>query len=72
MPQQSLQLKIGQFEIGSFVEQLFKLEQEDEADIYLNMGNDYARDGKGEDALKAQLVIEAAIKSWDTGKVITL
>ena len=29
-------------------------------------------DGKGEDALKAQLVIEAAIKSWDTGKVITL
>jgi len=29
-------------------------------------------DAKGEDALKAQLVIEAAIKSWDTGKVITL
>ena len=29
-------------------------------------------DGKGEDALKAQLVIEAAITSWDTGKVITL
>ena len=29
-------------------------------------------DGKGEDALKAQLIIEAAIKSWETGKVITL
>ena len=29
-------------------------------------------DGKGEDALKAQLVIEAAIKSWDTGQVVTL
>jgi len=29
-------------------------------------------DAKGEDALKAQLVIEAAIESWDTGKVITL
>ena len=28
-------------------------------------------DGKGEDALKAQLVIEAAIKSWDTGKVVS-
>jgi len=29
-------------------------------------------DGKGEDALKAQIIIEAAIKSWDTGKVISL
>ena len=29
-------------------------------------------DAKGEDALKAQLVIEAAIKSWQTGKVISL
>lgn len=29
-------------------------------------------DAKAEDALKVQLVIEAAIKSWDTGKVITL
>ena len=28
-------------------------------------------DGKAEDALKAQLIIEAAIKSWDTGKVVT-
>ena len=27
---------------------------------------------KAEDALKVQLIIEAAIKSWDTGKVITL
>ena len=29
-------------------------------------------DAKGADALKAQLVIEAAIKSWDTGKVVAL
>ena len=29
-------------------------------------------DAKGADALKAQLVIEAAIESWDTGKVVTL
>jgi len=29
-------------------------------------------DGKGEDALKAQLISEAAIKSWDTGTVVTL
>jgi len=29
-------------------------------------------DAKAEDALKAQLVIEAAITSWDTGKVVTL
>ena len=29
-------------------------------------------DGRAEDALKAQLVIEAAIKSWDTGKVVSL
>jgi len=29
-------------------------------------------DGKAEDALKAQLVIEAAITSWDTGEVVTL
>lgn len=27
-------------------------------------------DGKGEDALKVQLVIEACIKSWNTGKVV--
>jgi len=29
-------------------------------------------DAKAEDALKAQLVIEAAIRSWQTGKVISL
>ncbi len=29
-------------------------------------------DGSGEDALKAQLVIEAAIESWETGQVVTL
>lgn len=29
-------------------------------------------DGKAEDALRAQEVIEAAIESWDTGKVVTL
>lgn len=29
-------------------------------------------DGKGEDALKAQIIIEAAIKSWDTSQVVTL
>jgi predicted dehydrogenase len=29
-------------------------------------------DGKAEDALKAQLIIEAAIESWQTGNVITL
>ena len=29
-------------------------------------------DGKAEDALKAQLIIEAAIKSWDTGTVVTV
>lgn len=29
-------------------------------------------DASGEDALKVQLVIEAAIESWDTGKVVTL
>ena len=29
-------------------------------------------DGSGEDALKAQLVIEAAIESWQTGTVVTL
>lgn len=28
--------------------------------------------GKGEDALKVQLIIEAAIESWNTGQVITL
>ena len=27
-------------------------------------------DGSGEDALKAQLVIEAAIESWDSGTVV--
>ncbi len=29
-------------------------------------------DASGEDALKAQLVIEAAIESWETGRVVTL
>jgi predicted dehydrogenase len=29
-------------------------------------------DGKAEDALKAQIIIEAAIKSWETGAVVTL
>ena len=29
-------------------------------------------DGKAEDALRCQLVIEAAIRSWETGKVISL
>jgi predicted dehydrogenase len=29
-------------------------------------------DGSGEDALRAQLVIEAAIESWQTGRVISL
>lgn len=29
-------------------------------------------DGSGEDALKAQLIIEAAIESWDSGKVVEL
>ncbi|MFP4579580.1 MAG: Gfo/Idh/MocA family protein [Candidatus Sumerlaeia bacterium] len=29
-------------------------------------------DGKGEDALRAQMVIEAAIESWDKGTVVTL
>jgi predicted dehydrogenase len=29
-------------------------------------------DGKAEDALRAQLVIEAAIESWETGTVVTL
>ena len=29
-------------------------------------------DGKAEDALKAQLIIEAAIKSWETGTVVKL
>jgi predicted dehydrogenase len=31
-----------------------------------------AIDGSGEDALKAQLVIEAAIESWETGQVVSL
>lgn len=29
-------------------------------------------DGKAEDALKVQTIIEACIKSWETGQVITL
>jgi predicted dehydrogenase len=29
-------------------------------------------DGSGEDALQAQLVIEAAIESWQTGQVVSL
>mgnify|MGYP003908663385 CR=1 FL=1 len=29
-------------------------------------------DGKGEDALAAQLIIEAAIESWENGKVVDL
>jgi predicted dehydrogenase len=31
-----------------------------------------AIDGSGEEALKAQLVIEAAIRSWDTGSIVTV
>ena len=31
-----------------------------------------AIDGSGEDALKAQLIIEAAIESWESGRVVTL
>ena len=31
-----------------------------------------AIDGSGDDALKVQMIIEAAIESWDTGKVIKL
>src|SRR5690606_1285148 len=31
-----------------------------------------AIDGSGAEALKAQLVIEAAIESWNTGTVVTL
>jgi len=31
-----------------------------------------AIEGSGEEALKAQLVIEAAIESWDTGKVVDI
>ena len=29
-------------------------------------------DAPGEDALKAQLIIEAIIKSWQTGEVVTV
>ena len=29
-------------------------------------------DGSGEDALKAQTIIEAAIESWDTGKIVEI
>jgi predicted dehydrogenase len=29
-------------------------------------------DGSGEDALKAQLIIEAAIESWENGTVVTV
>jgi predicted dehydrogenase len=30
------------------------------------------KDGSGEDALKVQLIIEAAIESWEKGTVVTL
>ncbi|MCR2822808.1 Gfo/Idh/MocA family protein [Lederbergia panacisoli] len=44
--------------INSFVDQLIT-------------GVTYDRvDGSGEDALKAQLIIEAAIKSWETGTIV--
>jgi predicted dehydrogenase len=46
--------------IGRWVEQ--NIQQVSPAEI----------DGSGEDALKAQLVIEAAIESWNTGQVVTL
>lgn len=46
--------------IGRWVEQ--NIQQVSPAEI----------DGSGEDALKAQLVIEAAIDSWNTGQVVTL
>jgi len=46
--------------IGRWVEQNIQKVKPDEID------------GSGEEALKAQLVIEAAIESWNTGKVITL
>ena len=29
-------------------------------------------DGSGEDALKAQLIIEAVIESWETGRIINV
>ena len=29
-------------------------------------------DGSGEDALKAQLIIEAAIESWESGQVVEI
>lgn len=47
-----------QSRIDAWVEQLLKKTPPDKID------------GKAEDALKAQLVIEAAIESWETGKVV--
>jgi predicted dehydrogenase len=46
--------------INKWIEQ--NLQQADPADI----------DASGEDALKVQLIIEAAIESWETGQVVTL
>jgi len=46
--------------INKWIEQ--NLQQVDPAEI----------DASGEDALKVQLIIEAAIESWETGQVITL
>ncbi len=37
----------------------------------LNAGVTYDRvNGSGEDALKAQMIIEAAIRSWETGTIV--
>jgi predicted dehydrogenase len=46
--------------IGKWIEQ--NLQKVEPAEI----------DAPGEDALKAQLIIEAAIESWQTGQVVTL
>jgi myo-inositol 2-dehydrogenase / D-chiro-inositol 1-dehydrogenase len=46
--------------IGHWVEQNIALEQPENID------------GSGEDALKAQLIIEAAIESWEKGTIISL
>jgi predicted dehydrogenase len=49
-----------QSRIGAWVNDLVKKTPADQVD------------GKGEDALKAQLIIEAAIESWESGKVVEL
>ena len=46
--------------IARWVDQ--NIEDADPADI----------DGSGEDALKSQLIIEAAIESWETGTVVDI